>query len=892
MIKTKYISKRSLLGFALIILVCLLGQFLIGGVAGLARYRQSVLSDYPVTVETVSYFLKEYIQTRLNIIFTPPYKPGSKVPVIDLYASTDDFARLNSDLPNSGKSTYITGYMKAVDEAESTEVKLRYRGDLPFHWLYQKKSFRVKLPDFQTYHQDKVFNLIHPTTLHMISDWMSYSIAKKQGLLSPDYYPVRVRINSVDNGLHFYLSQPTETFLRKNRRMPGSIYVGDRATWRGTTFNTTFHRYFDADGVSFLWRDARLWKKVSARNAETQHDKEDLKKFIEVANQTDPNAFFRDFQVYFDSEKYFRYFAIDTLFGSEHHDYFHNHKFYFDPYKGKFEPIEWDVRFWSAHHIYKDLSFYPLLDKVKRNPLLEYQRDLVAYRMLQQYHPDRIIRRINELVNVMLEDIRTDPFKMFPIRHKLFPVEKNTPFTMDDYQRSVKILTDVYFSRYKTLQDIYADTSVVYTTEKLTDKRIMMYVSVSGNSPVVFDPFSMVTGANRSELKVSRVNSIGLTSPVTGHSDLIYPGRRRDDGNFTGKEDEQSIDAFGTFKLLPSPLIYTYRFDGVEGELSDNNSVRNAVTGQSVNFVFSSELPSDKQTVSMHPWLLDDPSYKPITEIVLQGEIHVNQDRVYESNQHVKIMPGTTFHLAASRSILFFGRVSAIGKPGKPIRFLRLSKAHAWGAIVIQGKAASNSVFRHIEVSGGSVVKYHLVDYPGQFNIHDVSSFTISDSRFQSNIKGDDSVHIAYSKGVVENSEFSSSFSDALDIDISTVDIVRSRFRDSGNDAIDMMNSTVRVDAGSFFNAGDKCFSIGERSKASLANIQLSDCATGIAVKDESEAKLDKIRFLNKGGIPIALYQKNPRYRLGGKISGSQVTGISIEDIKVGSRSEDNIVFQ
>ena len=38
--------------------------------------------------------------------------------------------------------------------------------------------------------------------------------------------------------------------------------------------------------------------------------------------------------------------ALDRALGGRHHDYCHNQKLYFDPYKGRWEPIEWDFGIW------------------------------------------------------------------------------------------------------------------------------------------------------------------------------------------------------------------------------------------------------------------------------------------------------------------------------------------------------------------------------------------------------------------------------------------------------------------------------------------------------------------------------------------------------------------
>ena len=252
--------------------------------------------------------------------------------------------------------------------------------------------------------------------------------------------------------------------------------------------------------------------------------------------------------------------------------------------------------------------------------------------------------------------------------------------------------------------------------------------------------------------------------------------------------------------------------------------------------------------------------------------------------------------MAPGQSLIFYGKLIAVGTQDKPIRFLPMkSGQESWGSLVLQGKKATGSRLKHFEVSGGSVLTHKLVDYSGQINIHDVDSFEISHCLISDNAIGDDAMHIAYSQGTVDHCKFVNSHLDALDVDISSVSISHSEFRDSGNDAIDMMNSHVEVKNGVFLSALDKCFSIGEQSTAPLTNITLSDCHVGIAVKDGSFATVNDILFKNKGDTPIHLYQKNPRYKVGGRIVGNNLFGVNDQDIMVTDKSENLLsptVFQ
>ena len=195
----------------------------------------------------------------------------------------------------------------------------------------------------------------------------------------------------------------------------------------------------------------------------------------------------------------------------------------------------------------------------------------------------------------------------------------------------------------------------------------------------------------------------------------------------------------------------------------------------------------------------------------------------------------------------------------------------------------------HVDISGGSVASRNLIHYPGQLNIHDVDSFQLEDCHISNNSIGDDALHIAYSQGDIQRCEFEDTAFDALDMDIVDVTVSDSTFFNIGNDAIDLMNSKAMIDNINIIGSGDKCISVGEASQVTIQNSQLKNCQLGIAVKDQSIAQIENIKFSLEPGNAIALYRKNPRYSKGGEIHGDRLFGITEEDIAVGDYSINNI---
>ncbi len=870
-----------------------MSSIIFGGLKGMIEFRKSMEPELRLSLENIRFFTKDYLQRLIQGVVADKLPKETSLPSFYLFADEKEFESLNSDLPSSGKTQYRSGHLKVNDPEFSSKIMFRYRGGLPLHWLYKKKSLRIKQPNFSTFNGEKQFNLVNPSTIHTVTDWLSYDMARSIGLLTPDYFPVRVFINNETNGLHFYLSQIDESFLRKNKRMPGSIYSGDTLYIPnpfGADEDGVNERSFinNESGVSIMWNDYRLWKKDASRNAQYNSDTRDIRKFIEVINLDDPIAFMENYLKYFDTEKFNLFWGLDTLVGSFHHDLYHNHKIYFDPYKGKFEPIEWDVRFWTTSMRSPDT---PFLKKIRLNPLLEYQRDVVTFSLLNRFPVDSVINQIDEANRKIEGEIGADPFRQHPdATNKQFFLDKVVPFTKKEYLSAINELRYVYRNRHQIISDSLNQSEVVYFVEPIGDGRVLLNVSVSGNSPIELDVGSLLAQHLTTDIEIQRVFDGEMHSVYDFEKgQLLYPGRRVKSGNMLGRDDLWAKMTFGIDYVAPSPLHYQFILSQIDlKEWADPGEMiaKNAITGNPIVVKSVKELPPANETQSIHPWILNSHFNSIPEEIVLSGDVEVTKDLEFTKYQHVKILPGTTIRLAKDQSMIFYGQVTAIGTEIDPIQFLPMTLGENWGSIVIQGKGASGSKLSYLKVSGGSLSTHRLIDYPGQLNIHDVKSFQLDHCLIENNAVGDDALHIAYSRGVISFCEFQNTAFDAVDMDIAEITISHSSFKDIGNDAIDLMTSKVKMNNLSISGAGDKCFSVGEESDVSISKSNLHNCNIGIAIKDKSSAYVDKLNFSEIAGKAIALYRKNPRYGVGGQIRGKQLHGINENDLSVGDFSK------
>lgn len=887
-------TRKWPLYFLSILLLAVMLSILFGGAQALLMYRNSADPSTDINTSTLRFFTKEYILRRYLELTVRKLPEQTTLPSFRFYATEWDLDSLVSDLPDSAKTRFIPGFLKVDKSPFTSEVKFRYRGGLPLHWLYKKKSFRIKLPPFITYRGERSFNLVNPSSIHTVTDWVSYDMARSLGLLTPDYFPARVFVNNETNGLHFFLSRIDESFLRKNHRMPGSIYSGDTIYIPdpfGLDHGENAERNFiDENSESLIWEDSRLWSKDSARNLEEKNDRIDIEKYIQIINLQDPLDFMRDFERYFNKDKFYTFWGLDTLVGAYHHDNFHNHKIYFDPYKGQFEPIEWDIRYWSGIFLTKDLPIYPLLRQIILNPVLEYQRDKRVFELMRQFPVEEVCNRIEQAGQELRKELEADPLRQAPDqrygRFAFNKFNKEVPFSMKEYDYALEELEQSYRKRYEFLQQVYANAFATYTMSKIDDNNIALTVSVFGNSPIDFSPWSLLPNKFRSGVHITYERNGRMIPVAFNDVERLYPGRTMVAGNVLDRVDVWAILAFGREKPRPTPLHYKYIIQGTSAgdlDLSKTLKATNSITGSEVELSYTDNPPSDANTSSIHPREL--PESNRFEKVILSGLINVTDDRVFTESQQVTIRPGTVFRIAKNRSLIFYGKVSAEGTKKAPIQFMQSVKGEPWGSIVIQGQKASGTHLRHIVVSGGSVTSRHMIDYSGELNIHDVDNFKLENCLIKANVIGDDALHIAYSKGEIKNCRFEDTAFDALDADISELKLSNLEFFNSGNDALDIMTSKINVNNVRIQGTGDKCFSVGEESDINIFNSQISNCSIGIAVKDNSRAYIEDLQFRENIKSAISLYQKNPRYGFGGTVDGKRLFGITAENIDLSSTS-------
>jgi len=142
---------------------------------------------------------------------------------------------------------------------------------------------------------------------------------------------------------------------------------------------------------------------------------------------------------------------------------------------------------------------------------------------------------------------------------------------------------------------------------------------------------------------------------------------------------------------------------------------------------------------------------------------------------------------------------------------------------------------------------------------------TIIDSLLNKvNIRGknfncEDTVNFIRSSGSLDNIQIKNSRSDSLDADFSQLRFNFLSIVKSENDCIDFSYGTYEVINANLKDCGDKAVSVGEKSKVKFDIIDIESSNIGIAIKDSSEAHINKAQIKNSK-VCLSAYKKKQEF--------------------------------
>lgn len=813
--------------FLCISLILFFLLFAFGHVLGERQYQTvenpTLFSFASDSINTFDYFF----DAAVTLFFQEDIdRAAIDIPLYQLYIRKNALDALNKNLPTSGLS-YVNGDLVVNDT--HYDIDVRYRGDTFYHWYFKKKSWRIKLDDHKLLDSTSRFNIINPKSDSHLDEVLVYTIATEAGLLAPRAYPVALFLNNEYVGVYYYSDQIDELFIRNNDRMPGDIFYGE--LYGDTTRNGT------------LFENKSNWDIEATADGNETRAYENMETLLHAINASD-----QEFYTFFTThlgDQYLRFYAFTLLIDENRVDDYHNHKLYFNPTNGMFEPIVWDLMPFSEKHVpLNNEQSNVLFSKINRNPLLVEKRNLFLKEYLRTLSEEELYALIDTSASAMEYEMTHDAFKD--------SYEAPWLLSNKEWIRAQQELKTAIATRYAFIQEELDNTSVNIF---LVNDTYLVF-DVAGQSGVQIETLTL-----RSTEIASDMNTCFTLYKDRNFNMIADP---TDELNYTCGEVALPHEVLYPGREVPLRYVYIIKKEAAGSFTSFASSFSNSITGTPVLSEIAiidsiEELPKILDQTSLHPWTILAPEQETIT---LEGKVSLTENLIISQEDTLIIKPGTTLFLGPFVSLISYGKVIAQGTPEMPIFFVP-STAEPWGALVLQGAAANGSILQHCIIDGGSGTVHDLAVYTGMLSAHN-TDITIDHCLFKNNKLKDDALNIKLSHAIVTNSTFTNIFSDAIDLDLIKEGIIANNiFVTTGGDALDLMTSAPFVFNNSITGARDKGISIGEMSSPFVLYNTIRDSVTGIAIKDQSNPIIIN-NTIENNDVGLAAYEKNWQYGGGG----------------------------
>ncbi len=556
----------------------------------------------------------------------------------------------------------------------------------------------------------------------------------------------------------------------------------------------------------------------------------------------------------FDSELLGRYVAICDVLNTWHGALGKSVKFYFNPITQKFEPIGFDGHFLvlDTTSIFSDNSMTGDRRKL-RWPLNE--ADMLISALFDRKLTSN--RRFVEAYIRSMERLSQPGYLETFFSAISDEIERHLGFISKDFP----IVDLWYFASWGSkLRDRRAAPGLfkIFSVKDFITRRD--YISRRLHPNEYVGAFVARTEKGKIQLSVRNRHSLPIEfgkfrykgNVYSPSSELIVQGVRKSQFGEWRVTDAYSIDANATSDNA-APVInnvrdgYVYRPMGAEkwlfqefyfhyfGERTqwDRPGKGNIKEISALPFITINEA---LKTISLHPG-----------KIVL--------DRSLTLPEGYKLAKrGGEIDLIKGARIIVNGPVRFEGSEDASL-VITSSDLTGQGIVVMEAKGTSildNVVFSNLSILSNQ-----------QWNMTSTTFFYKSDVNIRNvtfmNINAEDALNIVASNFHIDGVKFMKVSSDAFDSDFSVGSVRNSRFENIGNDGIDVSGTNISIKSIYMKNINDKGISVGEASNMNLIDFQIVSSEIGIAVKDGSMLRAEKVDT-TKSKMGVAVYKKKSEY--------------------------------
>ena len=747
----------------------------------------------------------------------PTFAAADSVPTLNLIISDKGIDRIRSVRDRALKKGLLQvtedDWVKAKLEEgkEQYSGQVRLKGDWTDHLLGDKWSFRIALDEGQAWKRMVTFSVQNPNTRFFLSEYVYHKWLQREGILSPRYAFLELRINGVSKGLYAYEEHFEKQLPESQDRREGPILKYDEeGLWDAQAM------VIKNDGVMVEDRIPTFMSANVAPFGEKKALKDSLMaKQVQFAQQLIAQYRKGERSVWetFDAKKVARYYAIVDVAHAQHGFIWHNQRWYYNPVISKMEPIGFDG--------YTTVGPF---NWIKR-PFIGYSRN-VRY-MAAGYR------------EMMFEHFFHDKEFLKWYVHYLFQFTDRA--YLDNFFFEIAQSLDVYEEWIQREWPDYKYDRDAFFASALEIRLLLMPLertSVKGH----------FQGAKGEQFHYKIFNFHCLPVVLRG----IGKSKEKMDAAFT---EQKLLDPY--YEEYPAEFYDLY--SPVKGDF-----IYFEVPG--IDSVFVTEI---------QPWPApegDTPEQKLFNDLVPQsndiytvidsnkqilfktGKYKTNKDILIPRGYQVWFQKGVELDLVGRAKFISKSPVLMFGREDAPILITSSDKS-ANGFSILQ--AETKSEFHYVVFDNLNTLSHEGWNLTGAVSLYE-SEVLIDHCRFVNN-HCEDALNLVRCVFDYSYSYIGFTFGDGFDADFCTGTITKANFSHTGNDGMDFSGSHITINSAFVEYAGDKGISLGEKSDIIIQDANVQNSIIGIAAKDLTTVVVKNITLLNND-LAFTAYQKKPEY--------------------------------
>jgi hypothetical protein len=822
---------------------------------------------------------------------------NSGLPVYDLRISKGQYAIIENAIEAAEERGWMSDDEqvwadgKFYYQGQEYNVKVRVRGDLPVHWENPKKSWRIRFGNQKIeengevveepiyFQSQRQINLIIPIDRDYVITPFVNQLLREAGLTVPrDQFAV-LRINGVLQGLYYEVEQfDKPLFAAQERPETAVVSQSERALHfeQYTKYGTPITSDANFD-IGMTRQQVEQGDELAQRAMQV---------LLDFANKP-TSANFRRARTVLDWDKYLYFRSMTTLLNTNHVRFGSNNiRLYFDPSRGLFEPIPWNmllvrmpqepgtIDYWNSHGP-DPLEVATLLD-----PQLRLQRNRMLWEWVGDGGDDLVFRfdKFHESIRplawadvlstpiqgVRMDEIRSDfVFNVRRVYRVLSFSSGNLTYRLETNDRASLEAVAVNFSGLEF-------RSVTLSAPKVFQGEYQLYEDINDNEEL--DPGDSLVATTTAENGKIVLDLNKLVLP-----DLVYDSDWYD-GRYWEYYDTLSGRArfFLVGKLAPdkrdpllweAPEIQVMATNAVSGqqlqsafvdqeELGLENHI--GITAYDASDPFDLEAPELglDEFVSTHPQFAAS-SVQP-DAVELSGSVTITGTIIVPKSVLLILRPGTDITMLPSANLVSYGGLKAIGTPEDRIRVHGDGSGDPWGTFAVV-RPTQEVALQYVDFQDGGQAQVNATLFTGGFAVYD-GDLRIEHSTF-THQQSEDGFNLKNGNLYMDDVLVSDNASDGVDLDFVTGRVHNSQFINNVGDGLDISGTHIIVLNSRFENSGDKGFSVGEDSHPIIINALFRGNQIGISTKDLSQARVAYATFVEN---TLAIEAKRKKAFFGG----------------------------